>query len=214
MKSILHLNNLKVEILETTGEKDSVIYYEKHKNVVHLRAIDHDKSLKRNCEACRRFGKNLACPPFSPAFNDYISNHAGQDATATILCIRIPLEQFGDIVIPEERYRTGYKKAKSLLVDELLSNRKKGHVVLGSGACLECEKCVIELGDNNCKFPSRKIYSLESLGINVISLSQKAFDFNLEWSGKEYTADYVSSIGAVMGKGVYVKGTYNMNSKY
>jgi predicted metal-binding protein len=116
-----------------------------------------------------------------------------------VICYRIPLEQFPEI-ITEERYHTAFRKVRGLLTDELLRYRKKGHIVAGSGTCLACEQCAIELGENKCKHPSKRISSVESLGVNVVSLTEKAFDFKLEWSGCDSAADFVSAVGAVFCK--------------
>ena len=45
--------------------------------------------------------------------------------------------------------------------------------------------------------PKQKIYSLESLGVNLITLTKMCFDFDLEWSANEHAADFICSIGAI-----------------
>jgi predicted metal-binding protein len=158
---------------------------------IRVSEIDCDEH-KVGCKACKKYGMNLACPPYSPYFREYVKGMR----TAKVICFRIPLEQFSQIST-EERYRTAFKIVRGLLTVELLRYRKEGNLVAGSGTCLACEQCAIESGRTKCKHPSKRIYSLESLGINVVSLTERAFGFKLEWSGCDSFADFVSAVGAV-----------------
>jgi predicted metal-binding protein len=194
MKNDKMIENIKAEVFEHTDKGGFKYYVERLENTVRVSEIDCDEH-KVGCEPCKKYGKNLACPPYSPTFLEYIKDCR----TAKVICYRIPLEQFPEI-ITEERYDNAFRKVRGLLTDELLRYRKKGHIVAGSGTCLACEQCAIELGKNKCKHPSKKIYSLESLGVNVVSLTEKAFNFKLEWSGCDTAADFVSAVGAVFYK--------------
>jgi len=195
MKKNKMLDQIKTEVLEYTDEEGAEYYIERFENTLQVSEIDCSEKYKVGCEPCKKYGKNLACPPYSPTLLEY----AKDCRNAKIICFRIPLEQFPQI-ITEERYRTAFRKVRGLLTDELLRYRKKGNIVAGSGTCLVCEQCAIELGDTKCKHPSKRIYSLESLGVNVVSLTEKAFSFKLEWSGYDSAADFVSAIGAVFYK--------------
>jgi len=144
------------------------------------------------CEACDNYGLNLACPPHSPFIIDYVK----PSRQARVICLRVPLEQFHDIVM-EERYRTAYRMIKAMLNDELIIWRNKGFIVAGSGPCRACPECAIEKGDKECRLPGKRVYSLEAMGVSVVLLTERAFGFSLEWSGNENAADFVSAIGAV-----------------
>jgi predicted metal-binding protein len=113
-----------------------------------------------------------------------------------VICFRTPLDQFKPVTV-EESYRIAFKKVSGLLAQELLIYRRVGNIIAGSGACQACSQCAIEFGDAICRNPAKKIYSLESLGVNVIALSGKAFNIKLEWSGDKHAASYVSALGAV-----------------
>lgn len=182
---------VEVEVLEHLDESGNSIYLERYERFLPPGEFDHGV-YKHNCEACRSYGKNLACPPYSPIFSQYI----GDAKTARVICLRIPLEYF-DQIITEEKYRAGFRTVRRLLTDELLGYREKGYVIAGSGKCLACEQCSIETGDENCKYPERKVYSLESLGVNVIPLVKRSFNLDLEWSEDGRSASFVSSVGAV-----------------
>ena len=67
----------------------------------------------------------------------------------------------------------------------------------GCGACFACEECSAEIGEESCKLPDKRIYSLESLGVNVTALVKKCFDLDFEWTVDEHAADFVCGVGAV-----------------
>ena len=183
---------MKVDVFEYRDDRGDVLYVERYECIVPVSKIDHHEQYKSHCEFCKRYGKNLACPPYSPTCIEHINGAK----SAKVICIRIPLEYFHQ-TIPEERYRAGFRRARDLLVNELLESRGQGFRVAGSGPCLACENCAIEEGDENCRNPHERIYSLESLGVNVVALVQDNFDFQLEWSDGSRDADYVSAVGAV-----------------
>jgi len=184
---------MRVEIHEYIDDSGATVYYERHETALTLSGFDHGKEYKALCEACPKHGKNLSCPPYSPRFQNYVGNAK----MGRVICVRFPTEHFHQS-IPEERYRSCFRKARSLLVAELLDYRRQGHTVVGSGACLACEECAVEAGDEECKKPEKRIYSLESLGVNVITLTQKCFNIDLEWSGGDHLADFVCALGAVV----------------
>jgi predicted metal-binding protein len=188
------MKNIKAEVFEHTDRGGSKYYVERLENTVRVSEIDCDE-YKVGCHACKKYGMNLACPPYSPYFPEYVKGMK----SAKVICFRIPLEQFSQIST-EERYRTAFKIVRELLTAELLHYRKKGNLVAGSGSCPACEQCAIESGDSKCKQPGKRIYSLESLGVSVVSLTVKAFSFRLEWSGCDSVADFVSATGAVFYK--------------
>lgn len=189
------MDNIKTEVLKNTDANGAEYYIEHFETTIQVSEIDSSEKYKVACEPCKKYGKNLACPPYSPTFEEYIK---GSKKTK-IICYRIPIEQFPEI-ITEDRYHNAFRKVRGLLTDELLRHRKKGYIVAGSGTCLACEQCAIELGKHKCKHPLKRIYSLESMGVNVVSLTEKAFGFKLEWSGCDSAADFVSAVGAVFYK--------------
>lgn len=182
---------MKVEVLEYVDDSGTALYYERFETFITGSGFDHDKIYKMACEICEKYGKNLACPPHSPTFFEYL----GEVKTAKVICLRLPLEYFNH-PIPEEKYRACFRKARSLLVDELLGYRNHGYAVAGAGPCLACEECAAEGNNKKCKKPTEKIYSLESLGVNIIKLGKTCFNIDLEWSGQENLADFVCAFGA------------------
>lgn len=189
---VIMTNDIKMDVLEYVDESGTAYYIEKFERLLPISEVEHDNSYKLSCEACKKYGKNLVCPPYSPSFLSHIENAKA----AKVICLRLPQEYFNHMV-SEERYRTCFRKARSLLVDILLDYRKKGYIIAGSGPCLACEQCAVELNSKQCKDPDKSIYSLESLGTNLITLVKKCFNINLEWSSDEQYADFVCAVGAV-----------------
>lgn len=181
-----------VEVIEYIDGTGRVILYEHYEGTVALSDINHGSQYKLPCEGCPKYGKNLSCPPYSPSFLQYIQGAK----RVKVVCMRIPTTYFGQ-PLGKEAYHSCFRMARGLLVNELLKHREAGHPVAGSGACLACEICAVEDGGQSCKKPAERIYSLESLGVNVISLVKRCFDIDLTWSGSEYAADFVSAVGAV-----------------
>lgn len=185
-------NKFQVMVKEYRDTSGETLFYERYETIIPISSFDHAQEYKIACEACHKFGKNFACPPYSP----YLPKYLDTQNYAKVLCIRMPQEYFRD-VIQEKIYRECFRKARSILVDELLSYRSQGYLIAGSGFCLACEVCAVEEGFDSCKKPNKKIYSLESLGVNLIALTKRCFEFDLEWSSNDYATDFVCSIGAI-----------------
>lgn len=185
-------NNIHVTVKEYKNASGVTLYYERYEAIIPVSSFDHAKKYKIACEACHKFGKNFACPPYSP----YLPEYLNAQSYAKVLCVRMPQEYFRD-VIQEKNYRQCFRAARGILVEELISYRKQGYLVAGSGFCLACDVCAIEEGLDNCKKPNDKIFSLESLGVNLTALTQRCFGFDLEWSANDYTSDFVCSLGAI-----------------
>jgi predicted metal-binding protein len=179
------------EVIEHRNDEGKTYVVERFERMIYSSCFDFQRE-RLGCEACHKVGLNLACPPYSPLFPDYI----GQRTKAKVICYRIPLEQFYEST-PDEQYHAAFREVRGLLVDELLLNRREGRLIAGAGACLACGECAIGQGDTECRDPEGLIYSLEAMGVNIISLSEKALNLHLEWSGSGSIAEHVAAIGAV-----------------
>jgi predicted metal-binding protein len=181
-----------IEQVERSGRR---ICYERYEGIVDVIDIGHCSEYRVACERCPQHGKNLSCPPHSPAFMQYLEG----EKRARVICLRLPLEYFSDQE-DMEKHKVCFRKASGLLAGELLEYRKRGLRIAGSGPCLACQRCAVETGDQKCKKPDKMIYSLESLGVNVTALVQACFNIDFEWSVAENTADFVCAVGAVFEK--------------
>jgi predicted metal-binding protein len=183
-----------MEIREFEHTDASGISYqiERFENRFDIGAFEFDLKIKKDCEGCQNHTVNLSCPPHSPYFPDYVADAKKAD----VICFRVPLEKLASAPV-RDAYHAAFSVVRNLLVNELLKDRDTGNIIAGSGACLVCSPCAGESGNLECHFPEKRIYSLESLGVNVISLSLKAFNIKLEWSDDSNAASYVSAIGAI-----------------
>ena len=185
-------NNFLIAVKEFENEAGEQLFYERYEAVISIADFDFNKKYKIACEACHKYGKNFACPPYSPYFQDYLGN---QNA-AKVICIRMPQEYFRN-EIQEKIYKKCFRTARGILLKELFDYKSQGNLVAGSGFCLGCDVCAVENGADCCQQPERKIYSLESLGVNLTSLTKRCFRFDLEWSATDHASDFVCSLGAV-----------------
>jgi len=179
---------VKAEVMEVRG-----LLVERLERRMEASEVPFHPDFKAGCESCPMRGRNFACPPMSPMLTDYVRGAS----KATVIAYRTPMEQFRANVIMEERYFEAYHMMQELLAEELLTHRKRGRIVAGSGPCRACKECALAAGEAECRMPEMMIYSLESMGVSVVQLSEVAFGITLEWSGMEQGADYVSAIGAV-----------------
>lgn len=179
-------------VIEHIDNRGSAYLIERFERLVTVDSLEYRRENKISCEACPRYARgNLACPPHSPYFPDYIE---GSDR-ALVLCYRVYMDQV--LEVPgEPKYRTAHMLVRRLLIEELYDHRKQGRLIAGAGACLACKTCVAETGESVCRDPSRMIYSLESLGINLISLSENVLGLRLQWGGGELEAEHVAAMGA------------------
>jgi len=180
------------EVVEHAGDDGIVYYVERFERTISTTDIDFQVENTLGCEACSQHARNLACPPFSPPF----LRHTNGKNRAKVIGYRVSLDQFPQQAV-EERYHAAFGEVRGLLVNELLEDRRHGRVVAGAGACLACKECAAVHGESECRNPAMMIYSLESMGVNIVALSEKALDLRLEWSGGSRTAEYVIAIGAV-----------------
>ncbi len=148
------------------------------------------------CSACPQYGRQFSCPPHSPVLTDYVG-----DAThARVVCLRLPLDHL-DAPDPALRQRLGVYQGQRLLADEILAARVQGHGIAGCGACPSCPTCSAAEGEAACRLPEQRIYSLESLGVNVVELLRHCFAIDLEWGGPDAEVSAVHAVGAVFHRG-------------
>lgn len=183
---------MKKETLEHIDESGARIAYERYSTEMKVSDLVYALEYKKLCEACPEHGKRLSCPPYSPFFPDYL----GPAQRATVVCVRFPGDYFAHLSSQKDYLTRFFRKAGSLLIAELLGFRAEGRIIAGSGPCLACEPCAAESGLKACLQPDKRIYSLESLGVNVADLCRKAFDLDLEWASEGRVANHVCAVGA------------------
>lgn len=183
---------MKKEILQLTDDSGAALRYEKYVAETDVSGFEYGLQYKALCETCPEHGKRFSCPPHSPFFPEYV----GEARKAIVICVRFPREYLADLSEEKDYLVLFFRKAGGLIVDTLLEYRAEGRVVAGSGPCLACGQCAAEAGIGACSKPDERIYSLESLGVNVAGLCKKVFDLDLEWSSDGRPAEHVCAVGA------------------
>lgn len=184
--------NVKKEIRELIDDSGVPIRYERYSVEADVTDFEYGLRYKGLCEACPEYGKRFSCPPRSPFFPEYI----GEARKAVVVCVRFPREFFADLAGEKDFLARFFGKAGKLVVDTLLQYRAEGRVVAGSGPCLACARCAAEAGLDACSQPDKRIFSLESLGVNVALLCKTVFGLDLEWSSDNRPAEHVCAVGA------------------
>ncbi len=166
--------------------------YEKHTGMVDVADIEHGSGFKELCRPCPTYGRNFACPPHSPSFQEF----AGNAARAEVICVRVARPDAGRAATGEEIAEV-FREAGSVLTEVLLAYRASGHRIAGSGPCLVCGQCACESGQETCRRTDERIYSLESLGVNVIALARAACGIDIEWASGPRKTAFITAVGAV-----------------
>lgn len=105
-----------IEIVSSTGE---ILSAERHEQLIPVGEIVHSPPRFQDfCRSCPRFGKNLARPPHSPAFPDFL----GKARTARVICFRVPLATSGSTNLDQQR--AGLRQTGRLLSVELKRHRE------------------------------------------------------------------------------------------
>ncbi len=141
---------------------------------------------------CVNFNKKYSCPPFSPDFFELFN----KDRLITIICYQLDLKQYAPLH-HYQRIKASNSVLKSILDKELYELKKSGLRVAGSGSCRACKPCGAK-ENLPCKKPHKRIYSLESMGVDVDDLVRRCFGFSLEWYQKKTPKPEITCVvGAV-----------------
>jgi predicted metal-binding protein len=133
---------------------------------------------------CVNYGKKYSCPPFAPDFDSVIKENQG---LYTIL-FKLNLNQIKSTEYNKIRIANSVLKSKIISLMRYLED-KFNTAFLGTGSCNLCKPCKLEL-NLPCKYPDKKRYSLEAVGIDCNKLSEKLFNFPLVWYNNKKAPEY------------------------
>ena len=145
-------------------------------------------------DGCKNFNKKYSCPPFSPKFNKYVKKYH----KLLVLLFAINLKQFD---------KFNYKPYHKIRIANAVMKSRAEHVMrdleskfdsfyLSTGACRLCKPCQLKF-NRPCRYPQKRRYSLEALGVDCNLLSQKLFNFHLLWYEPTSNIDYTCVICAL-----------------
>ncbi len=153
------------------------------------------------CEACSRYGKSGSCPPNSPTFNTLT---AGKPY-ACLLVFR-SWSRFKPDSIRHARNTSIHWRFQDSIVSTMLDSVGRvasatvSGAYLGGGYCRGCpgQKCAAVSQQDLCRHPNRRVYSLESTGIDVVSTVERVLEMPIYWySSIEKDIPYLAKVGAL-----------------
>ncbi len=177
---------------DRVADKGVATVYETYSGMVDVADIEHGNSFKELCRPCPTYGRNFACPPHSPSFLEF----AGKAGRARVICVRVPQPDAG-CAATDERIVEVFREAGNILTEMLLAYCASGHRIAGSGRCRVCEQCAGESGQDACRRTEDRIYSLESLGVNVVALTKRSCGIDLQWASGDRKTEFIAAVGAV-----------------
>lgn len=141
--------------------------------IVRVEDICFDASLRKLCEMnqCGNYGKSWTCPPDVGDINDLIQEAKSYDYALVYQTVS-NLEDSFDI----EGMEAARVRHKNIMADitKLATETLPGKILhLAAGGCPNCEVCARKQ-DQPCRFPDKKLASLEAYGVYVSELAKTA----------------------------------------
>jgi predicted metal-binding protein len=154
---------------------------------------DYDRITGYCRDGCPDYGSG-GCPPHAPA----IAEAAQKNPHAILIYARF-LSRFKPVEIARDDFS---------VQDNVLSNflNQLGYAVMADykdylffmtcGHCQGCgeEACSYILGEENCRHPQRRAYSVAGTGIDVTATLKDVFDITLQWNRGEKQAEYIIKV--------------------
>lgn len=138
---------------------------------------------------CSNYGIGGGCPPHAPLYETIPSSQG----IFLIAC------KFDSIYKPQNvatsRNIAIHWKFQDGILARAMNNlghsltKEYGGRFLSTGYCMGCpgKKCSFKLGENVCRKPGKRTYSMEATGINVVETVKRNFDINIYWYQKGNT---------------------------
>lgn len=158
--------------------------------IVSVNDIVFDRRFREQCasNACGCYGKNYMCPPDVGEIDELI-RYAQQFDKALVFQTVTPLEDSYDFEGMMEAKKSLHRLL-SRAREGICRNRFRDVLLLGGGACAECETCAKQK-ELPCRKPERAIPSLEAHGIAVSHLATLA---GMNYINGQNTVTYFGAI--------------------
>lgn len=146
-------------------------------------------------EGCINYNKKWSCPPYSPSFLSYSNDFN----ICLLILMSCPLSQFNYVKTEYMKVKTSNSilKSQSNRLSKFLENELSGKM-LSNGSCRLCKPCSKKVSSGDCKHPEQIRFSLESLGLNVQSISQDFFSHDLQWYQSKLCPEYSTVMSGVL----------------
>lgn len=148
-------------------------------------------------QGCPNYNNKWACPPYSPKYS-VISREFDNAYIFVFYCY---LEQFDYINMPYMKIKASHTilKAKSNKIMRQLEKELNG-VMLSNGSCRLCKTCSCKTKELQCKKIFQLRFSMESVGLNVGSITMKFLNHELLWYSKNNVPEYSSVVTTILTK--------------
>lgn len=118
---------------------------------------------------CGMFEKNWSCPPACGTLDEYAVAIAAKDSCLVVQTVR---EMEDDFDVEAMQEAEAIQKDRIFALADRLREDGADVLVLASGACTLCPKCTYP--DEPCRFPDKRLVSMESAGLMVSEVCKKA----------------------------------------
>lgn len=149
----------------------NILHHTDQSRVILTSEILFSKQVRTACEQnhCGCWGKTWTCPPGCGSIEQLQSNII-QYKNMLIMTKIIFLRDSFDI----EQMNEGRKEFQNYLhqINQKYQMTTRGMMILGVGGCEVCPICTYP--SEPCRYPQKKIISLEAAGIDVVSLAKTA----------------------------------------
>jgi len=149
-------------------------------------SYDYDLISGLCMNSCKNYGKAGGCPPKAPKYECI-----KKDYPFSVLIYAKLLSKFKSIKVRKSNSYYIHYRSQDVILSNLLT--KLGYqikvafgsniVFLNNGYCMGCgnKKCNYKIGNESCKNPEKRTYSLEATGINVTTTVKELFEIDLQW---------------------------------
>lgn len=146
--------------------------------------IEYFKGVCHN--SCPSYNTNWSCPPNSPRFDDFIKDYK----------YSLIVQMTGET--NREEFLDTYN-INRILIEDLLSNIQNNFECLktAAGKCYLCEQCSF-LYNKSCRNPEGMRYSMESMGVNLLAMSEELFGHKIDWVNDDSNPMMCTSIGSIV----------------
>lgn len=195
---------------------DKVNFNIKETTIENLLKFHKPEIINTYCSKCPKYSAVWTCPPLPFDENKYLSEYkycyviSGKVFIADLSeeekaeLINHTFSKYDDITVSENSFSKIFngiyyafrEETDNIMVE--LEGHFQNSRVLTSGRCLICKKCSRASG-KPCIFPEKLRYSLESLGFDVMAVTEDILGEKIEWSNDKMPK-YVTGVSALLTK--------------
>lgn len=152
------------------------------------------------CKECPGFGKTWSCPPFD--FDAASVSEGFKTVTVTGTTIEFDEETRAACKTAEESSATGREAMeevwKTLLPQLYEQERQEPGSRCFTFRCVLCPEGCTRVEGKPCRHPSMMRHSLESVGFDIVAMTQDLLGIELEWSNDGSLPKHITLVTALM----------------